>query len=698
LSNKEKLIASAQKSLLKGQVAKAIKDYQKVVEIDPKDIRNRQKLAELFVRAKMLKEAQEQYESVARHFSDNGFFLKAIAVYKQIQKIEPSRVEIYQRLAELNAKQGLVGNALAEYKALVAHYEKRDKLAESIGILQKMKELDPENLNVRVRIAENSVKSGLRDKGLAELRETLQLLRSKREYGKALKLFDIFLPLFPDEPEVRAGYARALIDRGDLEQGVRSAREVLQDHPGYTAALRVLALGLHRMGDYAGESKAYLTLLESGSHDLGIREGYLQACLNSENYDEVLERLELWQNDFLEAHQAESLKIFYEKLFEVRPEEPRVVESLKTLYQTLGEGEKLLDLLSFSGDESLGQSAPAAPGKEEILEVSVFEEARRDLAEEGEDVLDIDASGSEEEYPELELETFHPDPQSTESPANPPTDEPAEEVLELELGDDLFADLEPAQAEASLPRDEQSGDIDLADLELIDLPDFGGSSEDPPAPQTNLEPSEPSMTDASALEFGEDELQELDFEIESNQQSHDAVEDVAASPSAPPGRVGKTDQERLDGDFTQFKKSLERHVDAEDSETHFNLGIAFKEMGLLDDAVSEFDQAMRSASRRLDALTLKGICLKDKGDLDGAEGAFKAALELPDVADVNLCNLYFELALLAEGRQHPKDALAYFEKSAGIDPSFRDAGQRIAILRRQLGQSGGDDQGRVSYL
>ena len=68
-TNKDKLLESAQKNLKKKQVVKAIKDYVKIVELDPADVRSRQKLAELYVRTSKNTEAYEQYESVAKYFS-----------------------------------------------------------------------------------------------------------------------------------------------------------------------------------------------------------------------------------------------------------------------------------------------------------------------------------------------------------------------------------------------------------------------------------------------------------------------------------------------------------------------------------------------------------------------------------------------------------------------------------------------------
>ena len=141
MSEKEKLLASAQKFLAKGQLPRAVKDYQRVVELDPKDIRNRQKLAELYSRARMLPEALDAFEAVARHYDASGFYLKAIAVYKQMQRLDPTKGAIYRRLAELNVKQGLIGNALAEYRSLIGLYEKNCSSEEVVQVLRKMKYL-----------------------------------------------------------------------------------------------------------------------------------------------------------------------------------------------------------------------------------------------------------------------------------------------------------------------------------------------------------------------------------------------------------------------------------------------------------------------------------------------------------------------------------------------------------------------------
>jgi tetratricopeptide (TPR) repeat protein len=76
--------------------------------------------------------------------------------------------------------------------------------------------------------------------------------------------------------------------------------------------------------------------------------------------------------------------------------------------------------------------------------------------------------------------------------------------------------------------------------------------------------------------------------------------------------LNKVDRLSRDGVVDDFKKNVETQIDAEDTETHYNLGIAYKEMGLFDDAVAEFDKAMNNPGRLVDSLTLKGTCLFER--------------------------------------------------------------------------------------
>jgi tetratricopeptide (TPR) repeat protein len=184
--------------------------------------------------------------------------------------------------------------------------------------------------------------------------------------------------------------------------------------------------------------------------------------------------------------------------------------------------------------------------------------------------------------------------------------------------------------------------------------------------------------------------------------------DLAASDEA--GTVqGMKDRERsrLDGSLNEFRKGLESQVSAEDFETHYNLGIAYKEMGLLDDAIAQFEKVMGDPQRRIDCLTLKGVCLVQQGAFDPAVSTFKEGLAYEALKDSERISLYYELGLLYVEWGQPLEALDSFQCVADVDPFFRNVDEQIRHLRKDLGldddnggnpSGNGSDKNRVSYI
>ncbi len=89
--DRAKALKAAQKCLAKGQLDRAIIEYEQVVALDPKDPRSLLKLGDLYTRVGDNKKAVATYRKVALQYGDEGFFLKAVAVHKQILKLEPGQ-------------------------------------------------------------------------------------------------------------------------------------------------------------------------------------------------------------------------------------------------------------------------------------------------------------------------------------------------------------------------------------------------------------------------------------------------------------------------------------------------------------------------------------------------------------------------------------------------------------------------------
>jgi tetratricopeptide (TPR) repeat protein len=132
--------------------------------------------------------------------------------------------------------------------------------------------------------------------------------------------------------------------------------------------------------------------------------------------------------------------------------------------------------------------------------------------------------------------------------------------------------------------------------------------------------------------------------------------------------------------FAQFKKGVERVVSADDADTHYDLGIAYKEMGLTDDAMNEFMVAAQAPRKQCLAQTMVGLCLMEKGDPASAIPWFEQALDAPLRSDREEMGLFYELGIAYEYVGNIPRAVEYFRMAELRDPRFRDVGERIAKL------------------
>ena len=109
---RDKTIANAEKLVAKGKIEPAIKEYERLLDDNPNDVNTLNRIGDLWVRINRTDEAVKTFGRIADHYARDGFFLKAIAIYKKINKLDPSKLEIYGKLADLYAKQGNGDQAL----------------------------------------------------------------------------------------------------------------------------------------------------------------------------------------------------------------------------------------------------------------------------------------------------------------------------------------------------------------------------------------------------------------------------------------------------------------------------------------------------------------------------------------------------------------------------------------------------------
>jgi tetratricopeptide (TPR) repeat protein len=173
----------------------------------------------------------------------------------------------------------------------------------------------------------------------------------------------------------------------------------------------------------------------------------------------------------------------------------------------------------------------------------------------------------------------------------------------------------------------------------------------------------------------------------------DAVEEANLAAEPPDELPGTPEPVAADAadvaggfELTRSRGVIEKGVTAEDYETHYDLGIAYKEMGLIDDAIAEFRLVMKDPTREVQCHLMIGLCQLEKGQITEAIGSFKKGLYVDGITVRETLSLYFELGSAYQKLGDPREALYYYEKVQKRDPRFRGIDALVEQLRS--GQAG----------
>jgi tetratricopeptide (TPR) repeat protein len=157
--------------------------------------------------------------------------------------------------------------------------------------------------------------------------------------------------------------------------------------------------------------------------------------------------------------------------------------------------------------------------------------------------------------------------------------------------------------------------------------------------------------------------------------THSAIEEEEAEPEGPLTDPG------LDQIFREFRKGVEKQLGAEDYDTRYNLGIAYKEMGLLDEAIAEFQLAAKDEVRSLECCSMLGLCFMEKGLPEIAIKWFSKGLAIPGRREEEYHGLRYDLAQAYEAAGQPERALQLYMEIFRENIKFRDVQERVKELQ-----------------
>ena len=553
------------------------------------------------------------------------------------------------------------------------------------GHLRQRLELDPENWSLRRQLGEALLDSGARDDGLYELELAMVGFELASQLDRAQEVADEIIRVLPTS--VRHHQKR-------VEYAVRA-----KDRPRLIEAYLELADALFRTGEAEKSVTVYARVLEldPGSD----RAVFALATLAPD----ILARMrglpvrsERW-SDELDAI-ADSGPL-------VHPDED------STRRQTTGDMEAVRAAESAARDRHA--SMELAEGSATLARVSREVEAMR-----RETPLFLPATPSPEPDRDVARAT-DPNASVVLSGSDFASRSDLASASDLASGSDLASDDDPTTTEASTRRSgtqpslDPTGDVPPAgaDARVVE-PSTGGSdtgeSEAAAAAQRDpdqaAETPEPRWTPAGLPPITSEPAEESRRPRRDTPILNRARSLTPAPGSADPGFVDLgewlrdtepvrstrmvIEETKPSGDeqadfedmLRRFKRGVAENVDEEDFDAHYDLGVAYKEMGLVDEAIAEFQKALRGREQRVRAYEALGQCFVEKAQFPIAAALLQRAAEMPGIDDQQLVGVLYLLGFASEQTGRHGDALRYYQRVFAVDIQFRDITTRVSAMEQ----------------
>jgi tetratricopeptide (TPR) repeat protein len=748
--DKAKVLKAAEKFLSQGKINAAIKEYRQIVDNDADDLTTLNMLGDLYVRSNKASEAISCFERIAEHYSAQQFNLKAIAMYKKIERLRPRDPVIALKLAELYANEGVVHDARAQYLVVVEAYTKSGDNKRALDILHKIADLDPNNTEIRLKLADGYLKENMRRESAAAFVQAANRFHQIGSHDQALDAYNKALQLVRDDREALRGMLETHIARGTAFEAAEVLERVVETHEDDNELVSMLARAHLEAEDPKGAERATSLLMAQDAVNYTQFLPVTRLYLKTGEVDEVIRILSTIIERMLAGREERELLEIVNKVLERNPDHvaglrmlvrihwwQRDMDALRLSLERLAESAEASELV----DEeryALTQLVRLAPDEQRYLD-------RLNLLgglQEEETTEDFAAIPEEPESDVPQFETFAVvDEDDQTEPVAPLVTDEFETNAASTFSDPTasFADLNEDESFAASATDFQEVDFNIVttpetpvsaveensadegrhenimrqELESVDFyiaqgysdiavdtlemleRQFGQHPEIQSRREKLAQRDEQPVEASAVFEFGGAEEVATATPVAAETITFDSDSAYASLAGEDGNNVGGAKPAAMGIDaglaelFEEFRAAEEGDEVREDFETHYNMGTAYKEMDLMDEAIQEFQtsanlvKAGDGTSRYLQCCNMLGHCFIQKGMPEAAVLWFKKGLQAPGHSEDEYQALRYELASAYEQLGDLKQARDFYTEVYGVDVSYREVAEKLSQLRQK---------------
>jgi tetratricopeptide (TPR) repeat protein len=701
--DKTKAMRNAERHVAQGKIQLAIGEYKQVVTHDPKDFGTLNMLGDLYAKTSEKKQAISCYTSVAEHYSKQGFAQKAIAVYNKISKLEPGSAEISEKLAELYRAKGSVNEARTHYNIVAEHYESQGRKLEALEVRKQIASLDPTDTAIYLDLAVAYLKEHQAEEAAAAFAEAGARLAKKSKHTEAIAAFEKAIELFPTDAKTLAAFVQSHFALATPRDAADRLRTIYEAEPLNRDVEHLLIDCYLEARDKVESEKTIIALVEKEPTDYPKLIDLARLYLSDGEAEAAGRVMSMLSEHLLLAGQADEFQALLTDILAIDPEQlealrlrarlavwqrdESVMQNALACLATVAKTRESVDDERFA----LSQLVMMAPKEtqyadrlKEINEKFGFEDAYAPP----ESLFDAQfhkgsEAGSESHAPVLEAAAV---------PAAADVDDGYGDFAIVGAhsgngsrhagGDELDHD-KLAREVDSIRFYIDSGYLDLADKAIRELREEFGECDEIGELVDYLKQQKAANGESDLIE---EEVSPEPARVQAEAPAPEPAP-IAATTPVPAASNGKATTNAPNVGLQDLRSELGLDdIDSEtdsDYDTHYHTAVAYQEMGLLDEAIKEFQDAVglvqpNDPNRRFfQCANLLGHCFMQKSMPHLALTWFQRALETPALSDEEKQGIWYELALAYEADGDMSNAGRYFEQVYAENIDFRDVSERV---------------------
>jgi pilus assembly protein FimV len=248
---KDRLVASAQRNLKKGQTKKAIADLERLVSADTGDMRAKLELADLYLQANDRPNAVKTFLRCAERYASDGFGIKAMGLYLQVTRVQingPEASKAHLALGKHYAEHGQLASAGTHFDKALTTLDDAAKLGDRLAIVTAILDVDPENIGDRIRLAETYSGLGMMNEAVTEFRAVAETLDKQAGDDDYHVVAERILYHQADDANVAKRLASFYVDREEPQRALAKLAKAFDAAPRDLEVLGLLAEAFNQLG------------------------------------------------------------------------------------------------------------------------------------------------------------------------------------------------------------------------------------------------------------------------------------------------------------------------------------------------------------------------------------------------------------------------------------------------------------------